>query len=275
MTYSCAFFEQPGQPLAEAQRAKYHRLAEKAGLRPGHHVLEIGCGWGGFAEVAAGSYGCHVTGLTLSKEQARFARERMRQKGLDDRVEIRLEDYRDAEGSFDAVVSIEMLEAVGHRYLQRFVTACDRLLRPHGRVVLQSITIPDQLYDGYRHGIDWIRSYIFPGGHLPSLKALQDALAGSTAFTVHHLENIGVHYAETLRRWRRSFLENRAEVQALGYDDVFVRMWELYLAACEAGFAHGKLGDLQLVLVRPGSTVLPAGPYGGPGPGAMLERGVS
>jgi cyclopropane-fatty-acyl-phospholipid synthase len=268
MTYSSALFEHPEQTLEDAQLAKYRALAEKAGLGAGDHVLEIGCGWGGFAEYAAGTLGCRITGITLSEEQARFATERMRRAGLSDRVEIRIQDYRDVEGRFDALVSIEMLEAVGHRFLDTFFAACDRLLEPRGRAVLQTITIPDQRYDAYRRGTDFIRTHVFPGGHLPSLAAVQDVLRRVSGFTIHDVTSLGVHYAETLRRWRQAFLERRDEARSLGFDEPFLRLWDFYLAICEAGFAHGTLLSMQLVLVRPGRSELPAGPYVGRGPGS-------
>ena len=190
MTYSSAIFETGQESLERAQTLKYASMVDQIGAKPGDHVLEIGCGWGGFAEVAALEYGCQVTGLTLSTEQAEYARQRMARLGLERRVEIRLEDYRDALGAFDAIVSIEMLEAVGHRFLGGFFAACERLLAPAGRMALQVITIPDQLYERYRHGTDWIRRYIFPGGHLPSLGALQTAMARSSRFTVERLDDI-------------------------------------------------------------------------------------
>jgi cyclopropane-fatty-acyl-phospholipid synthase len=252
MTYSAALFAAPDEPLEGAQRRKYRRIAELAGVEPGMRVLEIGCGWGGFAEVAASELGCHVTGITLSSAQTRFARERLAAAGLGDRTEIRVADYREVRGRFDAIVSIEMLEAVGHRYLPRFFAACERLLEPGGRVGLQSITIPDQLYDRYRRGTDWIRKHIFPGGHLPSLGALQQAMARSSSLVVRQLDDIAPHYAATLERWRRRFRACRAEIAGLGFDDRFVRMWEFYLATCAAAFAHRKLGSLQLSLARAG-----------------------
>jgi cyclopropane-fatty-acyl-phospholipid synthase len=257
MTYSSAVFDHPDESLSHAQRLKYRMIAAKAGLRQGDHVLEIGCGWGGFAEYAAGELGCRVTGITLSAEQARFARDRMHRLGLDDRVRILQTDYRDVKGTFDAIVSIEMLEAVGHRYLDSYFAACDRLLRPSGRLVIQVITIPDQLYDRYRRGMDWIRKYIFPGGHLPSLGAIQGAIGRETSFVVEHLEDIGRHYATTLRRWRVRFWRRIDEVRALGFDDRFARMWSFYLATCEAAFADRKLGTLQLVLSRSGEQLEP------------------
>jgi cyclopropane-fatty-acyl-phospholipid synthase len=255
MTYSAALFSDPAQGLEAAQRAKYARLAEWAGLRPGDHVLEIGCGWGGFAEYAAGELGCRVTGITLSEEQARYARRRFEARGLGDRVEIRIVDYRDVEGRYDAVVSIEMLEAVGHRYLDDFFAACDRVLRPGGRVALQTITIPDRVYDRYRRGTDWIRKYIFPGGHLPSLGALQAAMARRTGFVIDRMENVGDHYATTLRHWRRRFWMKIDAVRALGFDERFVRLWDFYLASCEAAFLQRQIGNAQLQLSRIGDAV--------------------
>lgn len=254
MTYSAALFDRPGVSLGEAQKAKYERLARWAGIREGDRVLEIGCGWGGFAEYAAGELGCSVTGITLSEEQAAFARDRMRKCGLTDLVEIRLTDYRDVRGSFDAIVSIEMLEAVGHRYLDGFFEVCDRVLRPGGRVALQTITISDQVYDRYRRGNDWIRKYIFPGGHLPSLGAVQASLARRTGFVVDRLDNIGDHYATTLRHWRRRFWMKIDAVRELGFDERFVRMWDFYLATCEAAFLQRHIGNLQLQLGRAGET---------------------
>ncbi len=252
MTYSSAHFASTEETLERAQENKYRMLAEKARVKPGDHVLEIGCGWGGFAEFAATNYGCRVTGITLSDAQAEFARQRIRQAGLSHLVEIRVEDYRRTGGTFDAIISIEMLEAVGHKYLGNFFATCDRVLKADGRAALQVITMPDQLYQSYRHGSDFIRRYIFPGGHLPSLQAIQNALTRQSSFVIQDVENIAAHYAETLKRWRKTFLNRRAEVERLGFDSTFCRMWEFYLAICEAGFTHGKLGTLQLTLARPG-----------------------
>ena len=254
MTYSAALFGRPGISLEEAQKAKYERLARWAGIRKGDRVLEIGSGWGGFAEYAAGELGCSITGVTLSEEQAEFARDRMRTLGLSSLVDIRLTDYRDVQGSFDAIVSIEMLEAVGHRYLDSFFAVCDRVLRPGGRVALQTITIPDQVYDRYRRGTDWIRKYIFPGGHLPSLGAVQASMARSSALVVDRLDNIGDHYATTLRHWRRRFWIKIDAVRELGFDEEFVRMWDFYLATCEAAFRRHHIGNIQLQLSRAGET---------------------
>jgi cyclopropane-fatty-acyl-phospholipid synthase len=252
MTYSSALFDRPSLDLGEAQHRKYHRLAEWAGLTPGMRVLEIGCGWGGFADYAAGELGCRVTGVTLSEAQAQYARSRMDRRGLDDRVDIRVMDYRDIIGRFDAVVSIEMLEAVGHRFLDSFFATCDRVLEPGGRMALQTITIPDQVYHRYRRGTDWIRTYIFPGGHLPALGAIQGSLARTTNLMIEKLDDIAEHYATTLGRWRHEFWKREREVRGLGFDDRFLRTWDFYLATCEAAFRHRQIGVLQLALIRSG-----------------------
>jgi cyclopropane-fatty-acyl-phospholipid synthase len=257
MTYSSALFDREDLDLEAAQRRKYQRLAEWAGLRPGQHVLEIGCGWGGFAEFAAGELGCHVTGITLSEQQASFARRRMTAAALDDRVQIRVVDYRDVEASFDAVVSIEMLEAVGHRFLDEFFATLDRVLRPGGKVALQTITIPDQVYDRYRRGTDWIRDYIFPGGHLPSLGAIQGSLARRTGFVIDRLDDFAADYATTLHHWRSRFRSAENRVRELGFDDRFMRMWDFYLATCEAAFRDRQIGVLQLSLARSGRSPEP------------------
>jgi len=258
MTYSAAVFQPSGIALEAAQREKYARLAAGAGIRASDRVLEIGCGWGGFAEYAAGELGCRVTGITLSEPQASYARRRMAERGLADRVEIRVQDYRDLAGRWDVIVSIEMLEAVGHRFLDVFFAVCEQVLTPGGRVALQTIAIPDQVYDRYRRGIDWIRLYIFPGGHLPSLGAIQAALARRSDLVVDRLEDIGGHYATTLAYWRRSFNERLDEVRALGFDERFLRLWDFYLATCEAAFRHRQIFDLQLVLARSGLSRLEA-----------------
>lgn len=248
MTYSCAIFAHPEEPLELAQRRKLERVARLAGLGAGQRVLEIGCGWGSFLELAA-SRGCDALGLTLSPAQARHARARLAAAGLSARVELL--DYRDCGGVFDAVVSIEMLEAVGHARLPEFFAALDRLLAAGGVAVIQSITIPDHRYQAYRRNPDFIQKHIFPGGHLPSLAAITAALV-RTRLVIDRLENIGPHYALTLRRWREAFLAQRPAIRALGFDDSFLRRWEYYLAYCEAGFAERVLGDLQLTLRRAG-----------------------
>ena len=261
MTYSAAVFASEDDTLQAAQLNKYRRLAEKARVRADHHVLEIGCGWGGFAEFAAREIGCRVTGLTISRRQAEYAKARIRAAGLDDRVRIERTDYRNAVGTFDRIVSIEMLEAVGHENLATWFAACDRLLGPGGTAAVQVITIPDQRYAEYRRGSDFIRRYIFPGGHLPSLGAIARALESHTTLGIESVENIATHYAETLRRWRGSLVERRRDVLDMGFDAEFFRRWEYYLAYCEAAFASRILSDLQIVLARPGTGDLGTGPY--------------
>jgi cyclopropane-fatty-acyl-phospholipid synthase len=250
MTYSSALFDRPDLDLEKAQRRKYERLAEWTGLEAGDRVLEIGCGWGGFAAFAAGELGCQVTGITLSEEQASLARRRIAERGLAAQVSIEVVDYRDVVGRFDAVVSIEMLEAVGHRFLDGFFAACQRVLRPGGRMGLQTITIPDQVYDRYRRGTDWIRATVFPGGHLPSLGAIQASLARRTSLVVDRLDDMAGHYATTLRQWRRRFWQAEDRIRELGFDDRFLRTWDFYLATCEAAFRDRQIGVLQLALVQ-------------------------
>ncbi|MEX2551128.1 MAG: cyclopropane-fatty-acyl-phospholipid synthase family protein [Nitriliruptoraceae bacterium] len=262
MTYSSAFFPSPSATLEEAQEAKYRRLAERIRIDADSHVLEIGCGWGGFALFAAQEYGCRVTGITLSDQQASYARQRVREAGLEAQISIELRDYREVEGRYDRIVSIEMLEAVGHRYLETYFATIDRLLAADGLAAIQVITIPEQRYDAYKARPDFIQRYIFPGGHLPSLEAMSGAMGRSGELYVEELDNIGVHYAETLRRWRERFLANASEVRALGFDDRFVRMWEFYLAYCEGAFLARYLSDLQLVLTRPMNGTLGTHPYG-------------
>lgn len=249
LTYSSAVFESPGQPLADAQRAKYRRIAEGAGLRAGMHVLEIGSGWGGFALYAAGELGCRVTSITISKEQHALALERVREAGLEDLVEIELRDYRDVEGEYDAVVSIEMLEAVGAEYYEAYFEAVDRVLKPGGRFSLQVITFPDAAYEAQRRGANWIQTYIFPGGLCPSLAVIERSLH-HTRLLVRDARDIGPSYASTLRAWRTRFMASLDAVRAQGFDDRFIRMWEYYLALSEAGFATGLTQDHQLVLEK-------------------------
>jgi cyclopropane-fatty-acyl-phospholipid synthase len=249
MTYSCAVFERPELTLAEAQTAKLERLCRLLDLGPQDHVLEIGCGWGGFARHAAETRGCHVTGITISREQAALARERTR--GLP--VEILEQDYRTVEGSYTKVVSIEMIEAIGADQFGTFFATVDRVLAPDGRAAVQTILVPEQRWDRYRHSPDWIERYIFPGCLIPSLEALAHAAARHSQLGIYGVEEIGEHYAETLRRWRASFHTRIEDVRRLGYDRRFERTWDFYLAFCEAAFRMRALRDAQLLLARSGS----------------------
>jgi cyclopropane-fatty-acyl-phospholipid synthase len=249
MTYSSAVFEAPDQSLVDAQRAKYRRIAEGARLSAGMHVLEIGCGWGGFALYAAGELGCRVTSITISQAQHDLATERVREAGLEHLVDIQLRDYREVDGQFDAVVSIEMLEAVGAEFHEAYFAAVDRALRPGGRFSLQVITFPDVAYDAQRRGANWIQTYIFPGGLCPSLAVIEQALHG-TRLLIRDARDIGPHYATTLRHWRNRFMADLDAVRAQGFDERFIRMWEYYLALCEASFAVGLTQDHQIVLEK-------------------------
>jgi cyclopropane-fatty-acyl-phospholipid synthase len=250
MTYSCAVFEHDGEPLGEAQRRKLRMVCDKLELGPDDHVLEIGCGWGSFALVAAGEYGARVTGITLSPAQAELARRRVAAAGLADRVEIRLQDFREVEGTFTKVASIEMIEAIGEPLLPTFFETVDRVLAPGGRACIQSILIPDHRWNRYRRSPDWIERYVFPGYLIPSLASLTGAAAAASRLTVTGVEEIGVDYAATLRHWRATFLARLGDVRALGYDEHFLRTWDFYLACCEAGFRTRALRNTQIVPER-------------------------
>jgi cyclopropane-fatty-acyl-phospholipid synthase len=246
MTYSCAVFDGPRMSLEDAQRLKYERLCRSLSLGSEDRVLEIGCGWGGFARHAAETRGCSVTGITISHEQAALARRRT--QGLP--VEIREQDYRTVEGRFTKVVSIEMIEAIGADQFGTFFGTIDRVLAPGGLAAVQTILVPEQRWDRYRRTPDWIERYIFPGCLIPSLEALTHAAARHSQLGIYGVEEIGKHYAETLRRWRTSFHERIDDVRGLGYDRGFERTWNFYLAFCEAGFRTGMLRDAQLLLAR-------------------------
>ena len=249
LTYSSAVFASPDQSLADAQRNKYRIIAERAGLARGRHVLEIGTGWGGFALYAAGELGCRVTSITISRAQWELARERVRAAGLQGLVDVQLRDYREISGTYDAIVSIEMLEAVGAEYFATFFAVCDRALAPGGRMSLQSITFPDAAYESQRRGANWIQRYIFPGGLCPSLAVIERSTR-DTNLLITGVEDIAPHYVRTLRAWRIRFLGQLDAVRAMGFDDRFVRMWEYYLALSEAAFATGATQDLQLVFEK-------------------------
>jgi cyclopropane-fatty-acyl-phospholipid synthase len=250
MAYSCAVFDDKSATLDEAQEAKLDGICRRLELHPDSEVLEIGSGWGGFAIHAATRYGCRVTSITLSQRQLELARKRAVEAGVDALVEFRLCDYRDVQGSFDRIVSIEMFEAVGYEYYDAFFGACDRLLRHGGRMLLQTITVPDERFDAHRRDFDFIRKYIFPGGLLASVGAINRSVQRQTRLRVDQIRNIGPHYAPTLRAWRERFMQHLPEVRRLGFDDRFIRMWEFYLACCEGQFATRSIGDVQLVLKR-------------------------
>ncbi len=253
MAYSCGIFADEHTTLEQASRAKFDAVCRKLALEPKDRVLEIGTGWGGFAIHAAQNYGCQVTTTTISREQYDYARERVERAGLSSRVTLLFEDYRDLEGRYDKLVSIEMIEAVGARYLPTFFRRCSELLAPDGAMLLQAITIQDQLYERALHSVDYIQRFIFPGSFIPSVTAMLRAIRRATDLKLFHLEDIGPYYARTLALWRRNFFAHIDAVRRLGYRESFVRLWEFYLCYCEGGFAERQLGDVQMLLTKPGS----------------------
>lgn len=253
LMYSCALFRDDGEDSLEAaSRRKIDLVCRKLDLGPDRDVLEIGTGWGGFAEHAAARYGCRLTTTTISARQHEHARERIARAGLSDRVTVLREDYRElGPRRYDAIVSIEMIEAVGHRYLPRFLETCGRLLRPDGALLLQAILIPDAVYDRYRKGVDFIQRHVFPGGCLPSLARIQECVARRTDLRLVDLQDLTPHYAETLERWRRNFAARRDEIRALGFPESFLRAWEFYFGYCAGGFHERAIGVAQLLFSGP------------------------
>jgi cyclopropane-fatty-acyl-phospholipid synthase len=249
--YSSAIFERADMTLEEAQRARLDRICRKLNLTANDELLEIGTGWGSLAMHAAQCYGCSVTTTTISPQQYELARERIAAAGLSKRVTLLLEDYRDLRGRYDKLVSIEMIEAVGHQFYDTYFGQCARLLKSDGLMLLQAITIADQRYEQARRSVDFIQRYIFPGSTIPSLTAMLTSLTRATDMRLMHLEDIGPHYATTLRLWRERFVANRASISALGYSESFLRMWEFYLCYCEGGFEERVLGDAQMLLAKP------------------------
>jgi cyclopropane-fatty-acyl-phospholipid synthase len=251
MAYSCGIFTRPEATLAEASRAKFDAACRKLDLQPGDHLVEIGTGWGGLAIHAAQNYGCRVTTTTISREQHDYARARIQERGLEGRITLLLEDYRDLTGSYDKLVSVEMIEAVGANFLDTYLAKCSSLLHRGGAMLLQAITITDKLYRPALHGVDYIQRYIFPGSFIPSVTSICESLLRATDMKVFHLEDIGPHYARTLALWRENFFARIADVRRLGYNEQFIRMWEFYLCYCEGGFAERQLGDVQMLLTKP------------------------
>jgi cyclopropane-fatty-acyl-phospholipid synthase len=251
MTYSCGIFENEQSSLEDASVAKYDRLCQKLQLKPGDRVMEIGTGWGGFAVHAAQNYGAHVTTTTISDEQHRYAAKRFRKAGLEDQISLLKKDYRDLRGEFDRLVSIEMIEAVGHHFYATFFQTCSRLLKDDGLMALQAITIGDQIFDRHKRSVDFIKRYIFPGSCIPSVTAINKAIVRATDLRLIHLEDITPHYAKTLREWRRRFFANVDKIREMGYPDTFIRMWEYYLCYCEGGFAERYIGDVQMLFAKP------------------------
>ena len=251
MAYSCGIFEHENATLEQASIAKFEAICRKLQLQASDRVVEIGTGWGGLAIHAASKYGCHVTTTTISREQHDYAKEKIERAGLSDRITLLLEDYRELKGRYDKAISIEMIEAVGANYLDTYLAKCSSLLAPHGAMLLQAITIQDQFYEQARKSVDYIQRFIFPGSFIPSVEAISRSLTRATDLKIFNLEDIGPHYARTLREWRRNFFDHLPKVRALGYPDSFVRLWEFYLCYCEGGYAERQLGDVQLLLTKP------------------------
>lgn len=251
LMYSSAIYPTKQSSLEEAAVYKLDRIAQKLNLNENDNVLEIGTGWGGFAIHAAKNYGCNVTTTTISKEQYELARTRVKEAGLESQVTVLLKDYRDLDGQYDKLVSIEMVEAVGHQYLNTYFRQCARLLKPDGAMLLQAITMSDQNYDSAVREVDFIKKFIFPGGFLPSITRMSDAICRFTDNKIINIEDIGGHYARTLADWRDRFKTRLSEVKELGYSDNFIRMWEFYLCYCQAGFMERRIGTVQMLLVKP------------------------
>lgn len=251
MLYSSAWYQQPDMTLEDAQRAKLRRLCEQLALCETDHLLEIGTGWGGLAELAAREYGCHVTTTTLSQQQYDYAVERIQHAGLSHKVTVLLQDYRALTGQYDKLVSVEMIEAVGKAYLPTFFKRCQQLLRPQGRMVLQAITIADQRYRHYSRNVDFIQRYIFPGGFLPSITAMTTTMTRHTDFITRDLFDIGQDYARTLSEWRQRFYQQWHMLSDQGFDETFQRLWVFYLCYCEAGFRARTISTVQLTAERP------------------------
>lgn len=251
LMYSSAIFPDASSTLYEASLTKLDRICQKIDLQPTDHVIEIGTGWGGFALYAAQHYGCRVTTTTISQAQYEHAKQRISAAGLDDRVEVIFSDYRELDGEYDKLVSIEMIEAIGYQNYDNYFEKCSELLKPEGLMLLQAITIADQQYEAARRSVDFIQRYIFPGSCIPSLSIMADSIRRSSDMRLYHLEDIGPHYARTLQLWRERFLDNVAQVRKLGYPSTFIRMWEFYLSYCEGGFVERALGDVQMLLIKP------------------------
>jgi cyclopropane-fatty-acyl-phospholipid synthase len=250
MTYSCGYFESAEASLEEAQEAKFERICRKLELRPSHHLLEIGTGWGGFAIWAARRHGCRVTSATISRSQHDFAQEWIARENLSDRITLLYEDYRRLSGTFDRIVSIEMFEAVGLPRYDEFFGAAERLLSPDGAMLLQTITINEQRFPIYRRRPTWIQLHVFPGGELACVSEVLRSIGRVSRLTLVDLEDIGAHYVSTLLSWRDRFLSNRERVRALGFDERFLRLWDYYLATCAAALAERHIGDAQMLFVK-------------------------
>ena len=251
MMYSSAIFPSEYSTLEVAARHKLDVICQKLDLKPSDTVLEIGTGWGGFALHAAEHYGCKVVTTTISQQQYDLAKQRISEKNLNNQITLLKQDYRHLTGIYDKIVSIEMIEAVGHQYYATFFSSCAKLLKPNGQMLIQAITIQDQSFDRAKHEVDFIKRSIFPGSCIPSVTSLLTAMTQASDLRLFHLEDIGLHYAKTLKLWRERFFKAEEQVLALGFDKAFMRLWDFYFSYCEAGFAEGYLGDMHLHFVKP------------------------
>jgi len=252
LAYSCAIFKDQQTTLQEASLEKFERICKKLELSEDDHLLEIGTGWGGFAIYAAENYGCRVTTTTISKEQHDHTQRRIKEAGLSGQIDLLFQDYRELGGKFDKIVSIEMIEAVGHHFYKTFFKCCSDLLNANGSMLIQSITIQDQVYENHKNSADFISRYIFPGCCIPSITAMMQASTNASDMKLFHLEDITPHYTTTLRIWRQNFFEKIEDVRQQGFSESFIKMWEFYLCYCEAGFAERYLGNVQMVFTKPG-----------------------
>lgn len=251
MMYSCAIFDETTTTLQAASELKLKTICDKLDLKPTDHVVEIGTGWGGFAIYAATHYGCKVTTTTISKQQYDEAVLRVKTANLQDKIKLLLNDYRDLQGQFDKLVSIEMIEAVGHQFYDTYFRKVSELLKPDGMALIQAITIADQRFEAAKKSVDFIQRYIFPGSNIPSNTAMLNSITKVSDLRLTDLQDIGPHYATTLRMWRENFFSEIPQVRQLGYSEPFIKMWEFYLCYCEGGFAERALGDVHLLLVKP------------------------
>lgn len=256
MTYSSGLFTKEETSLEEAQFAKYDALCQKLQLKEGDEVLEIGCGWGGFACHAASIYGCKIIGVTISQEQLNYAQQRVKRAGLEDKIELRLQDYREITGEFDHIVSIEMLEAVGDKFLPSYFSKCNELLKPDGALGLQMITVPDSRYDELKRGVDFIQRHIFPGSLLISLGRLNEVMKKTGELSTFQIDDMGLDYARTLSEWYDRFNAELASVKEQGFDDTFIRKWNYYLKYCEAAFATRNISVVQAIYTKPNNEKL-------------------
>ncbi len=251
MMYSSAIFSPLNCSLEAASNKKLQVICDKLDLKPTDHVIEIGTGWGGFAIYAAKNYGCKVTTTTISQQQYAEAKLRVNAENLQDKITLLLNDYRDLAGQFDKLVSIEMVEAVGHQFYDTYFAKCASLLKPNGMALIQAITITDQRFEAAKISVDFIQRYVFPGSNIPSITAMLTSITKASDLKLYNLEDIGPHYATTLRKWRENFFTNIESIRKLGYSEEFIKMWEFYLCYCEGGFAERALGDVHLLLVKP------------------------